>query len=76
MATGTVKWFDDGEGFGFIQRDDGPDVYVDCAAMVGTGLERLLEGQEVEFDVTCGPRGPQAKNVRPVYFRQSPRQVP
>jgi cold shock protein len=76
MAQGTVKWFDDGEGFGFIQRDDGPDVYVDGAAIVGAGLDRLHEGQEVEFDVTAGPRGPLAKNVRPVYVRRRPEQVP
>jgi cold shock protein len=75
MAQGTVKWFDDGEGFGFIQRDDGPDVYVDGAAILGAGLDRLLEGQEVEFDVTSGPRGPRAKNVRPLYIRPSPRQL-
>jgi CspA family cold shock protein len=76
MAQGTVKWFDDGEGFGFIQRDDGPDVYVDETAIVGAGLERLLEGQEVEFDVSPGPRGPQAKNVRAAYFRRPTRKVP
>ncbi len=64
MAQGTVKWFDDGEGFGFIQRDDGPDVYVDGAALVGAGVSTLVEGQPVTFDVTPGPRGPQAKNVR------------
>jgi cold shock protein len=66
MAQGTVKWFDDGEGFGFIQRDDGPDVYVDCTAILGAGLSSLSEGQPVEFDVTAGPRGPRAKNVRPL----------
>jgi CspA family cold shock protein len=64
MAQGTVKWFDDSEGFGFIQRDDGPDVYVDGAALVGTGVSTLTEGQQVSFDVTSGPRGPHARNVR------------
>jgi len=66
MAQGTVKWFDDGEGFGFIQRDDGPDVYVDGAALFGAGVSTLTEGQPVTFDVTSGPRGPQARNVRPL----------
>jgi len=64
MAKGTVKWFDESEGFGFIQRDDGPDVYVDGAALVGAGVSTLVEGQGVDFDVTSGPRGPHAKNVR------------
>ncbi|HLE70157.1 MAG TPA: cold-shock protein [Vicinamibacteria bacterium] len=66
MAKGTVKWFDEGEGFGFIQRDDGPDVYVDGAALVGAGMSTLTEGQSVSFDVTSGPRGPHARNVRPL----------
>ncbi len=64
MARGTVKWFDESEGFGFIQRDDGPDVYVDGSAIVGGGLHSLEEGQHVEFEVTRGPRGPKAKNVK------------
>jgi len=66
MAQGTVKWFDDSEGFGFIQRDDGPDVYVDGAALVGAGVSTLTEGQPVTFDVASGPRGPRARNVRPL----------
>jgi CspA family cold shock protein len=66
MAQGTVKWFDDSEGFGFIQRDDGPDVYVDGAALLGAGVSTLTEGQPVTFDVTSGPRGPHARNVRPL----------
>ena len=64
MAHGTVKWFDDREGFGFIQRDDGPDVYVEGSAILCAGLRALAEGQAVEFDISAGPRGPQAKNVR------------
>jgi CspA family cold shock protein len=64
MAQGTVKWFDDDEGFGFIQRDYGPDVYVDGAALKGAGVNTLIEGQPVSFDITSGPRGPHAKNVR------------
>jgi cold shock protein len=66
MAQGTVKWFDDSEGFGFIQRDDGPDVYVDGAALLGAGVSTLTEGQTVTFEVTSGPRGPLARNVRPL----------
>lgn len=66
MAQGTVKWFDESEGHGFIQRDDGPDVFVDGSAIVGTGLGSLAEGQPVEFDITPGPRGPHARNVRPL----------
>jgi CspA family cold shock protein len=64
MVRGTVKWFDDGEGFGFIQRDDGPDVYVEGSAIVGPEIRSLDEGQTVEFEVTRGPRGPHARNVR------------
>jgi CspA family cold shock protein len=66
MAKGTVKWFDESEGFGFIQRDDGPDVYVDGAALLGAGVSTLVEGQSVTFEVTSGPRGPRARNVRPL----------
>ena len=64
MPRGTVKWFNEAEGFGFIQRDDGPDVYVDGSAIAGPGVRSLDEGQAVEFEVTRGPRGPHAKNVR------------
>ena len=64
MARGTVKWFDESKGFGFIQRDDGPDVYVDGSVIVGGGLRSLEEGQNVEFEVTRGLRGPKAKNVK------------
>lgn len=66
MPHGTVKWFDDGEGYGFIQRDDGPDVYVDGSAIVVAGLRSLTEGQSVEFEIAPGPRGPHARNVRPL----------
>jgi len=61
-SRGTVKWFDESKGFGFIQRDDGPDVYVDGSVIVG--LRSLEEGQDVEFEVTRGLRGPKAKNVK------------
>jgi CspA family cold shock protein len=65
MATGTVKWFNDSKGFGFIQREDGPDVFVHFSAIAGDGFRSLQEGQSVEFEVTQGPKGPQAANVKP-----------
>ena len=65
MATGTVKWFNDSKGFGFIQREDGPDVFVHFSAIAGNGFRSLQEGQSVEFEVTQGPKGPQAANVKP-----------
>ena len=65
MAEGTVKWFNDSKGFGFIQREDGPDVFVHHSAIVGTGFKSLQEGERVEFEITQGPKGPQAENVRP-----------
>jgi CspA family cold shock protein len=64
MAKGTVKWFNDSKGYGFIQREDGPDVFVHSSAIVGAGSPSLREGQEVEFEVTQGPKGPQAANVK------------
>jgi CspA family cold shock protein len=66
MASGSVKWFNDSKGFGFIQREDGPDVFVHFSAIVGDGFRSLQEGQKVEFEVTQGPKGPQASNVKPV----------
>ncbi len=66
MATGTVKWFNPDKGFGFITREDGPDVFVHFSAISGEGYRNLEENQQVEFDVTQGPKGPQASNVRPV----------
>ena len=64
MATGTVKWFNDDKGFGFIAPEQGPDVFVHHSAIQGTGFKSLRENQQVEFDVTQGPKGPQAENVR------------
>ena len=64
MATGKVKWFNDAKGFGFIVRDDGPDLFVHHTAIVADGFRSLAEGQQVEFDVTEGPKGLQATNVR------------
>ncbi len=66
MATGTVKWFDETKGFGFIsQTDGGPDVFVHFRAIQGSGFKVLSEGQAVSFDVEKGPKGPQASNVVP-----------
>jgi CspA family cold shock protein len=63
--TGTVKWFDDAKGFGFIEREGGPDVFVHFRAINGTGRRSLAEGQRVSFEVTAGKKGPQAENVNP-----------
>ncbi|MFQ5788925.1 MAG: cold-shock protein [Acidobacteriota bacterium] len=60
---GRVKWFNSSKGYGFIQRDDGPDVFVHFSAIVGSGFRTLQEGQEVEFEITEGPKGMQASNV-------------
>jgi CspA family cold shock protein len=66
MATGTVKWFNDAKGFGFIQQDDGgPDVFVHFRSIIGNGFKSLTEGQKVEYTVTQGQKGPQADNVLP-----------
>ena len=65
MATGKVKWFNDAKGFGFIVREGGPDLFVHHTAIVAEGFRSLAEGQEVEFDITEGPKGLQATNVRP-----------
>ncbi len=64
MAVGTVKWFSDDKGFGFIEREDGDDVFVHFSAVAGSGLKTLPEGSKVEFEVTQGPKGAQAANVR------------
>ena len=65
MATGTVKWFNGEKGFGFITQDDGgPDVFVHFSAISGSGYRNLEEAQKVEYDVTQGPKGLQASDVR------------
>jgi CspA family cold shock protein len=61
--TGTVKWFNDSKGFGFITRESGPDVFVHHSAIQGEGFRSLAEEQTVEFEVVQGPKGPQAQNV-------------
>ncbi|WP_405982266.1 cold-shock protein [Streptomyces sp. NBC_00158] len=64
MATGTVKWFNSEKGFGFIAQDNGgPDVFVHFSAIQGTGFKSLEENDQVSYDVTQGPKGPQAENV-------------
>ncbi len=61
---GKIKWFSDAKGYGFIEREDGEDVFVHFSAIVGEGFRTLAEGQEVEFDVVQGEKGPQAENVK------------
>jgi len=62
-TTGTVKWFNDAKGFGFIEQESGPDVFAHFSAITGDGHKSLAEGQKVEFTVTQGPKGPQAENI-------------
>jgi CspA family cold shock protein len=64
MVKGTVKWFNDKKGFGFLSREDGDDVFVHHTAIQGDGFKTLSEGQQVEFEVQDGPKGPQAVNVK------------
>jgi CspA family cold shock protein len=65
MATGTVKWFNESKGFGFLTNDDGSkDVFVHFSAIASEGFRTLAEGQQVTFDVEDGPKGPQASNVK------------
>jgi CspA family cold shock protein len=66
MAHGTVKWFNADKGFGFITQDEGPDVFVHYSAIDASGFKALNEGDEVEFTVTQGPKGPQAQSVKKV----------
>jgi cold shock protein len=64
VARGKVKWFNDQKGFGFIEQDNGTDVFVHHTSILGEGFKTLAEGEEVEFDVTKGPKGPKAENVK------------
>lgn len=68
MATtqGTVKWFNEAKGFGFIQQESGPDVFAHFSAIKGDGFKTLSEGQKVEFTITQGQKGPQAENIVPL----------
>jgi len=65
-TTGTVKWFNDSKGFGFIEQESGPDVFAHYSAISGDGHRSLHEGQKVEFTVTQGQKGPQAENIVPL----------
>ena len=63
MVKGTVKWFNEKKGFGFLSQEDGDDVFVHHTSIQGEGFKTLREGQEVEFEIQDGPKGPQALNV-------------
>jgi cold shock protein len=65
MSEGKVKWFNESKGFGFIEKNDGGDIFVHFSAIEGTGFKTLTEGQSVSFDVVAGKKGPAAENVRP-----------
>lgn len=62
-TTGTVKWFNEAKGFGFISQESGPDVFAHFSAIKSEGFKTLAEGQKVEFDLTQGQKGPQAENI-------------
>merc|ERR1712113_513138 len=63
-ATGTVKWFNETKGFGFIQQENGPDVFAHFSAIQGDGFRTLIEGQKVEFEISQGQKGPQAEQIQ------------
>lgn len=63
---GTVKWFNEAKGYGFIQQESGPDVFAHFSAIQGDGFKTLTEGQKVQFTVTQGQKGPQAQNIVPL----------
>ena len=65
-VTGKVKWFNETKGFGFIEQESGPDVFAHFSAIQGSGFKTLVEGQEVEFTVPQGQKGPQAENITPL----------
>ncbi|RKF18551.1 cold-shock protein [Alginatibacterium sediminis] len=62
-VTGTVKWFNESKGFGFIAQESGPDVFAHFSAITGTGFKTLAEGQKVQFSISQGQKGPQADNI-------------
>jgi len=64
--SGTVKWFNESKGFGFIEREGGPDVFAHYSAITGAGFRTLTEGQKVEFTVADGAKGPQAEDIQPL----------
>lgn len=66
MSEGTVKWFNEQKGFGFIEKDGGGDLFVHYSAIQSSGFKTLAEGQRVSFDVAQGQKGPAAENVKPV----------
>jgi CspA family cold shock protein len=66
VAEGTVKWFNDSKGFGFIEQESGPDVFVHFSEVQGEGFKSLAEGDRVSFEITKGQKGPQAVNVRKI----------
>jgi len=66
MVEGTVKWFNDNKGFGFISQEDGNDVFVHFKSIIGDGFKSLAEGDKVEFEIQEGPKGPSAVNVKKV----------
>ena len=63
VVSGTVKWFNESKGFGFIEQKSGPDLFAHFSAIVSSGFKTLADGQAVEFIVTQGPKGPQAENI-------------
>lgn len=65
-VTGTVKWFNESKGFGFIEQSSGPDVFAHYSAIQGSGFRTLNEGQQVEFKITQGQKGPQAEEIIPL----------
>jgi len=65
-TTGKVKWFNESKGFGFIEQENGPDVFAHYSAIKGDGFRTLVEGQKVEFTITQGKKGPQAENIVPL----------
>ena len=62
-TTGTVKWFNESKGFGFLEQESGPDVFAHFSNIAGEGFKTLVEGQKVEFTITQGQKGPQAENI-------------